>query len=191
MRPIDQKHVTAARDLARAFDDLGLRLVLIGGLAVCLVARPRFTKDIDALLIFDTDLVEGLLSDLHIRGFDPRFSGMAEFAREARFIGLIHLASGVAIDIALGCMPFEEEVVDRSTEHRDDAVTLRLPTPEDLIILKAIAHRPQDLIDITTVAEVNPSIDRKRIQYWLEQYGELTETPDLWNMTEQLLDGGA
>ena len=68
---------------------------------------------------------------------------------------------------------------------------LRLPTPEDLIILKAIAHRPQDLIDITTVAEVNPSIDRKRIQYWLEQYGELTETPDLWNMTEQLLDGGA
>jgi hypothetical protein len=187
MKPIDQKYVAALRDLTVAFEAIGLRIVLIGGLAVCLVARPRFTKDIDALLIFDTDLVEGLLFDLEARGFDPRFSGMADFARQARFIGLIHRASGVAIDIALGCMPFEEEVIGRSTQHRDEEVALRLPTPEDLIILKAIANRPQDLIDITTIAEVNPTIDRGRIQYWLEQFGELMETPDLWERTELLL----
>lgn len=108
---------------------------------------------------------------------------MAEFAREARFIGLLHRASGVAIDIALGCMPFEDEVIARSTEHRSDTLAVRLPT----VILKAIASRPQDFVDIQTIAEIHPTLDRVRIEYWLTQYGELLETPELWPKIESLL----
>ena len=189
MSSIDQKQIAALRDLVGVLEDLKLKAVLIGGLAVCLVARPRFTKDIDALLMFDTDLIEGLLADIQVRGFDPRFTGMAEFARQNRFIGLTHHATGVAIDIALGCMPFDDEVISRSVEHTGESITVRLPTPEDLIILKAIASRPQDLVDIHTIAEVHPTLDRTRIKYWLEQYGELLETPDLWEQTKSLLDG--
>lgn len=32
-----------------------------------------------------------------------------------------------------------------------------LPTPEDLIILKAVAHRPKDLLDIRTLIETGTS----------------------------------
>ena len=108
MSAIDQKQIAALRDIVGVLEDLKLKAVLIGGLAVCLVARPRFTNDIDALLMFDTDLVEGLLADLQDRGFDPRFTDMAEFARENRFIGLVHHATGVAIDIAHGFMPLDD-----------------------------------------------------------------------------------
>jgi hypothetical protein len=38
--------------------------------------------------------------------------------------------------------------VERSKLYQIGPLALRLPTPEDLIILKAVAHRPKDLLDI-------------------------------------------
>ena len=64
---------------------------------------------------------------------------------------------------------------------------LRLPTPEDLIILKAIAHRPQDLLDIQAVAASHPDLDNQRIRCWAVQFGEGLDLPDLWEMISQLL----
>lgn len=45
---------------------------------------------------------------------------------------------------------------------------LRLPTPEDMVILKALASRPKDLEDIRNLGLVHDNIDRTRIEYWLE-----------------------
>jgi len=61
--------------------------------------------------------------------------------------------------------------------------------PEDLIILKAIASRPKDLEDIRNIALTYPDMDRARIEYWVREYAELLETPDLWEQTKALLDG--
>ena len=66
-------------------------------------------------------------------------------------------------------------------------LSIRLPTPEDLIIMKAIAHRPKDLVDIRTIADKYPDLDRKRIENWVKSFGEALELPDLWNQIEQLL----
>ena len=48
--------------------------------------------------------------------------------------------------LALGLLPFEVEAVERSEAHQAGALRVRLPTPEDLIILKAVAHRPKDML---------------------------------------------
>ena len=56
-----------------------------------------------------------------------------------------HTASGTDIDLSLGFLPFEVEMVERSSLVELGPVKLRLPTPEDLIIMKAIAHRHKDL----------------------------------------------
>ena len=37
--------------------------------------------------------------------------------------------------------------------------------PEDLIIMKAIAHRPKDMLDIESIITSHPKLDRKRIQF--------------------------
>ncbi|MDE2126750.1 MAG: nucleotidyltransferase [Armatimonadetes bacterium] len=187
MNPLAETHVAALADLANAFERLKLKAVVIGGVAVCLVARPRYTRVVDALVMFDTEHVDALLADLEARGFVPRSRGMGNFARQARFVGLTHQRSGMAIDIALGCMHFEAEVIERSTEHLDGELKVRLPTPEDLIILKAIANRHQDRADIQTIAEVHPAIDRSRIRFWVEQYATLLEAPELWSTIEPLL----
>ena len=59
-------------------------------------------------------------------------------------------------------------------------LSVRLPTPEDLIIMKAIAHRPKDLIDIQTVIDSHPDLDVDRIGQWVQAFAAVLETPDIW-----------
>ena len=102
-------------------------------------------------------------------------------------VTLRHTPSGTVVDLAFGAMPFEEEVVKRSRLLSYQDISLRVPTPEDLVIMKAVAQRPSDLIDIQSIAEIHVDLDRKRVEYWLRQYGELLDEPELWDRTEPLL----
>ncbi len=184
---IEEPHIAALASLAAAFRELGVRPVLIGGVAVSLVAEPRFTHDVDALVIFDTADVPRLMDALRRHELEPMFSDVEQLARMSRIAALKHTPTGTRVDIALGCMPFEAEVLERAYPSPDPEIQLLLPTPEDLVILKAIANRPQDREDIRRIARVYPSLDRARIRQWVNQYAELLEEPERWNEIEPLL----
>jgi hypothetical protein len=186
-QPVQNALLQAIRDLNLAFDELGIRSVVIGGVAVSLLANPRHTDDIDTVILCDTDMAAAILNVLLQHGFRPRFADMEELARQARMVTVEHVGSGTVVDIALGCMPFEEEVERRSVLHRYGDLVVRLPSPEDLIILKAIANRPKDLDDIRNIVAVYPDIDRARIRRWVEEYAALLEAPELWRDIELLL----
>jgi hypothetical protein len=64
---------------------------------------------------------------------------------------------------------------------------LRLPTPEDLIIMKAVAQRPKDLEDIQAISVSHPDLDRARVQFWVEQFGQALDLPELWQTISALL----
>ena len=188
---LDEPHIAALRDLGLALRELELEPVIVGGIAASLIAQPCQTRDIDALVIFDTSRAAELLRSLQQHGFRPRFSGMEEFAVAARLITIEHEQTGLPVDIALGCMPFEAELIQRSEEYAAGDVRIRLPSPEDLVVLKAIANRPKDQEDIRRIADVYPNLDRERIKVWVDQYGELLESPDLWDQIEPLLAGSS
>lgn len=177
------------RALSTAFDAYGIHGAIIGGVAVGLLAEARFTKDVDALVIFDTRELPGLIECVGRFGFQPMFPTALEFAMSRRVLALRHSASGVRVDILLGCLPFEEELLARASREVHSDFSYLLASPDDLIILKAIAARDQDLADIRAVAEHNPDIDRGRIRHWVEEYGKLLEEPDLWDRIEPLLKG--
>ena len=79
----------------------------------------------------------------------------------------------------MGCP--ENEIVKRSQSLSLGGVQLRLPTPEDLIILKAVAHRPKDLLDIESVLATQPTLDKEYIRTWVQQFAEALEMPELWD----------
>ena len=91
------------------------------------------------------------------------------------------------IDLSLGILPFEVEMVERSNMVEIGSIKLRLPTPEDLIIMKAIAHRPKDFGDIQAIAVSHPDLDKERIRFWVEQFGDALEWPGLWEEIARLL----
>ena len=122
-----------------------------------------------------------------MQGIEPRISDAEAFARKNRVLLLRHVASGTNIDLSLGVLPFEIEMVERSKALEVGPIMLRLPTPEDLIILKAVAQRPKDLEDIQAIAASHPELNKERIRFWLEQFGEALDAPDLWEIISRLL----
>lgn len=185
--PSSQPFRDTIQALTQLFSEFGGRGVIVGGVAVGFASKPRATKDLDAMLVYDTGKSEELLRAAIRHGFKPSFSDMAEFAQQQRMLVLDYLPTGIRVDIALGCMPFEEEIEERAITFRDKDLVVRIPSPEDLIIMKAIAHRDQDLADIRQVARHHPAIDQRRIETWPREYGVLLETPNLWADVQPLL----
>ncbi len=46
---------------------------------------------------------------------------------------------------------------------------------------------PKCLEDIDAIASSQPHLEKERIQYWVEQFGEALELPDLWAKITKLL----
>ena len=172
------------QNLLSEFNDQG---VIIGGIAASLLGMPRYTADLDAVFLLSISDIPRLLQAASTQGIEPRISDAEAFARKNRVLLLRHVASGTDIDISLGILPFEIEMVERSQTVQVGPIKLRLPTPDDLIILKAVAHRPKDLADIQAIAASHPDLDKQRIRFWAEQFGEALDIPDLWEMISRLL----
>ena len=168
----------ALQNLLAQFNHQG---VIIGGIAASLLGTPRFTVDLDAVFLLSIDDIPELLQEAARQGIEPRIPDAMSFARKNRVLLLRHTASSTDIDLSLGILPFEYEMVERSNLVNVGKLQLRLPTPEDLIIMKAIAHRPKDLMDIQAIAASHHDLDKMRIRYWVEQFGEALDLPELWN----------
>jgi hypothetical protein len=130
-----------------------------------------------------------LIALAQVEGLKPRLADAVDFARRSRVVLLTHEESGIDVDISLGLLPFEIEAVERSQEYQTGSLIIRLPTPEDLIILKAVAHRPKDMLDIQAVIAAQPQLDTERIAFWVRQFADLLETPEIWTDVARLLKG--
>jgi hypothetical protein len=63
----------------------------------------------------------------------------------------------------------------------------RLKDAEDLIIFKAVAHRPQDMLDIQEIINLHPKINMKYIKKALQDFAKALEMPEIWNDTKEIL----
>ena len=169
--------LAALQNLLSRFDDRG---IIIGGIAASLLGTPRLTADLDAMLLLSFDELPQLMQAAKDEGLVPRIQDAEGFARNHRVLLLCHVESGTNIDISLGVLPFEEEAVERSIVYQVSSLRLRLPTPEDLIIFKAVGHRPKDLLDIQAIIQNNLILDHKRIESWVIQFADALEMPELW-----------
>lgn len=174
----------ALQNLIDRFEGQGM---IIGGVAVSLLSEPRYTADIDAVIFLSIRDLPRLLSLANEEGFEPRIANVEATARASRVILLRYRGTKIAADISLGALPFELEAIERSRLLNVGQVKLRVPAVEDLIILKAVAHRPKDLLDIQSLLDANPELDRARIEKWVREYSDLMEMPELWTDVERLL----
>ena len=169
------------RALQRLLEQFDNRGVIIGEIAASLLGQPRFTADLDAVNLLTIEAIPELMSAAREQDMVPRLAEAEAFARTNRVLLLNHPSSGINIDISLGILPFEEEMVARGRLHEFGDLQIRLPTPEDLIILKAVAHRPKDLLDIQAIAASHADLDLARVRFWVEQFGEVLDIHDLWD----------
>jgi predicted nucleotidyltransferase len=170
--------IEAVQRLLARFDDRG---IIIGGIAVGFLGKPRLTEDVDALFLLSVSDIPKFLETARLVNIQPRIPNAEDFARKYRVLLLQHSPTQTNIDISLGILPFEIEMVERGIVRSIKSLSIRLPTPEDLIIMKAIAHRPKDLEDIRTIIAKNPNLDTDRIKQWVRSFGDILEAPNLWD----------
>lgn len=180
--------IGAVADLTALLKDQGVPGVFIGGLAANLLGRPRITKDVDAVVLLGNLDVESFLAAGVRFGFAPRISDATKFAAKNRVLLLIHQPSKTDVDISLGILPFEQESVERASIITVAGISFPLVSPEDLIVMKALARRARDVADIEAVLDAHPEIDLERIRYWVSQFAEVLEAPDILGDLERILN---
>jgi hypothetical protein len=174
-------------DLLAWWREAHVRGIVIGGLAVALLGRPRTTRDVDAVVMLDEARWPEFLAAGAAHGFGPRVADALAFAREARVLLVHHQASGIDADISLGQLPFEEQALDRAQTVDVGGLAVPIPTPEDLIIMKAVAHRDRDLADIEGILAAHAKLDVRRIRRWVRDFAGVLEMPELLEDLEALL----
>jgi hypothetical protein len=171
--------IRAAADLQRVCFEHGWRFSFIGGLAVQRWGEPRETVDVDLTLLTGFGREDPFI-DVLMQQFAARIPDAAQFARDRRVL-LLRSEKGVGLDIAFGALPFEERVVERSSNFAyPPNVPLRTCSAEDLIVLKAFASRGQDWVDVERIiVRQSGKLDWEYVYEQLRPLAELKEAPEI------------
>ncbi len=140
---------TAAEVLARH----SVNYAVIGGLAAAYRSQPRFTKDVDFLLSIPQLVLPPVLEELFGRGFSfDLLTTIREWTQEHMTVLSYH---GIRIDWLKPVIPAYEHVLERATEETWLEHRIRVASAEGLILLKLLAFRTQDQLDIENLVAAN------------------------------------
>ncbi len=78
-------------------------------------------------------------------------------------------------------------MIERAQTLEIGELKLKVPTPEDLIITKAVAQRPKDIADIGAILAAKKNLDLPYIREWVKEFATALEMPEILDNLERLL----
>jgi len=159
---------------------LGWQFCFIGGLAVQHWGEPRLTRDIDVTILTEFGAERDFVSAI-LKSYEARRPDAEEFALRHRVL-LVQGSSGIGLDISLGAIPFEEQMIRRAADVEFlPGIELRLCSREDLIVLKCFASRARDWQDVASVIvrQGSDNLDWSYITSNLEPLAALKKEPEI------------
>ena len=170
----------ALQDVAKVIDQHEGRAAIIGGIAVIARGVPRLTRDIDVAIAGEDISVPDLAAELSKAGIVPRIADAVAFAEESQVLLARHSESRVDVDVCRAWLPFELEALAAASSESLGGVRTSIAQPDDLIIFKAVAWRPQDQQDVERLLALYGSrIDLPRIRRHVKELGEALEVDRL------------
>ena len=182
--PLTVGLIAAARALTAWLDDAGAPGVIVGGVAASLLGRSRLTQDVDALISLPEELWPALLQKAATHHIVPRIADPLGFAAHARVLLMRHEPSGIDLDLILGGLQFEYDAVAAAVPHQFGPLMIRLPRVEDLMIMKAIANRPRDMLDLEALLSMHPEADLERVGQYIREFAlaaSMSELIENWS----------
>lgn len=175
--------IREASTLQKFIEELGWDFFFIGGLVVQVWGEPRLTVDID-LTIFTNLSNEPEYIDSLLTRYSPKFPDAAEFALINRVLPMF-AANAIGIDVTLGGLSEDNSAFERSSYQQfTDGIELRVCSAEDLIIMKTVAARARDWIDVESVVIKQDNLDWDYIETSL---ASLDAYEDMNTRIDQLL----
>ncbi len=177
----------ALADLEAWLTDAKIPGVVIGGVAVALLARPRMTQDLDVVVLVDENRLDEFATNGAKHGFVARVSDAVVFAAQSRILLMRHDPSALNVDVSLGALPFEYDMIANAQRLHFSGITVRLPRPEDLFLLKLIAQRDRDIVDLQSLVQRTKKLDRTYIRRLAKELASILDQPDLPEVADRFL----
>ena len=160
--------------------------IIIGGIAAGVLGEPRTTGDIDVDILLDKDNISGFLDKAKEAGFKVNKQRSIERAKNT---GIFNIAyEDYHVDLIIASIDLEKEAFRRKKAITICGLKTFFPTPEDLILLKIIPGRPQDIIDAEKVVIRNRAkLDIKYLEDWARKLSDEAEDMQIYNALKKLL----
>ncbi len=177
----------AAKEIQQTLEAQKWPFCFIGGLAVIRWGEVRMTQDIDLCLMCGFGNEEAYAKQL-LNQYKSRIDDPLTFALDNRVL-LLFASNGVAMDISLSGLPFEEEMIRNATPFLFSSdCPLITCSAEDLIVLKAFADRPKDWGDVESIAtRYMHKLNRNYIIEQLTPLCDLKESPEIITKLDKVL----
>ena len=192
MLPPPDIHETTQR-LVRVLEALALPYALGGALGMGFAGVMRATRDIDVLVSLPALRSQELADALNQAGFIIRDReneipvDVSRITREAREAGHFRIWRGnVRVELFVPKVPLQDSILSRRIRVDLGEFSLWTTTPEDLILLKMIFHRPKDIEDVRRLLAVNrDDLDVTYIRNWIDRTLETGPGKELIQMMQQ------
>lgn len=161
--------------------------IVIGGIAVGTLGEPRVTGDVDIDIVLGKDKLPEFLDKAKKAGF--KFDE-EKCKKRAEATGTFQINYGdFHIDFIIASIGLEKEAFKRKRIIKLYNTKAFFPTPEDLILLKIIPGRPQDLLDVQRVVERHKKkLDTRYLENWAKRLSDEAEDTRIINELQRLLE---
>ncbi len=187
MEPIRDPLEAAAR-IQKVLHEAGVESMVIGGLAVAIWGEPRTTRDADIKVSLQRKDAETLIHSLPA----DRYQLAPDSASLLRQFGFLFIKDkdGPRIDLLLAETSFDDEAIARRRDVRIlGDLTLRVCTPEDLIIYKMISTRARDQADLSGIlARQRHRLDHAYVERWLAEFEQALDDSTLVRSYRRMLE---
>ncbi len=173
--------------VGRSIDALPARGMLIGGIAAIARGVPRATRDVDFTVSGGHTTIAQTIEVLAEFGLAPRIPDAERFAEANQVLMLKHEPTGVEVDLSIAWLSFEEEAIASAELMNLGEVRVPVARPEDLIIYKTVAWRPQDQQDVERLIALHrDTIDRDRVLPTVRELCEALDEPERVSAIERM-----
>jgi hypothetical protein len=152
--------------IADLFVRAELEYAVIGAHGVNAWLEPRFTADIDITARIDPPAMATLRRVLAEAGYEATLEHGAELPSGPDFVRFTSADRLTIVEIQAAKTVLQHEIVRRARTSSDG---IRIATPEDLIVLKLIADRPKDQIDLLGLVAL-PDLDWAYVERWAAEW---------------------
>lgn len=167
MTPVEQ----LLRDLVGLFESTSLPYALMGGMAVRAHGLPRPTYDVDVTIGCDRANLPSLFARIDALGYevgDQYRGGWLDTVADMPLFKASTFADGctVAADIFVAENEFQDSVLARRVRDRIEGLEAWFVSAEDLILMKLVADRYRDRVDVLDIFTLNPKLDDRYLDTW-------------------------
>lgn len=178
-----REYIQTANEFLGILNKIGIEHAIIGGVAAGMWSEERTTKDIDFTVSMNEAQWPLLKEALEAHPETSVFQTSFDSGEKIPFLVRLRY-KGIIIDLLASLTPYQDLLIQRKVTTNVWGYTVNVASAEDIILLKLLAHRGQDIVDLKKIFKFVKQLDHDYIDHWAKVW----EVSDLWEKIKKEIE---